>query len=375
MFTRNDLMLPHLQLPVRARRAALAGTVVAGSICLTAVVPQAAAAASRAPTITFTKLRLVNGWFRTAGFVKPGVADISGIITLKGDVSNNRANPSPVLFTLPKGFRPATNVYVTSALCGAHKGRLFIKPSGVVKVQVEPGTAYSEVACVTSLDGISFAKSAASFTKLKLQNGWQNAPLGTSDAAARVISGIVHLKGAIKTRGTNTLAFTLQPSFRPTAVVFVPVDQCNGNKGRLYIQPDGIVHVYAENNFANAACETSLDGVTFAKSQKSFTALSLQNGWQYYGSGTYKPGVRMSSGIVRLKGGIWMGNPDLTLALFTLPKSMRPATFVYAEVDLFAGSQGRLQIAPTGVVTVWVENGTISNATDFISLDGVWFVR
>ena len=58
-----------------------------------------------------------------------------------------------------------------------------------------------------------------------------------------------------------------------------------------------------------------------------------------------------------------------------LPKSLRPATLVYAEVDLFAGSQGRLQIQPNGVVTVYAENGALANATDFTSLDGVWFAR
>jgi hypothetical protein len=45
----------------------------------------------------------------------------------------------------------------------------------------------------------------------------------------------------------------------------IPVDLCNGDKGRLNIQPDGVVVVEAENgDFAQAQCLTSLDGASFA---------------------------------------------------------------------------------------------------------------
>ncbi len=47
--------------------------------------------------------------------------------------------------------------------------------------------------------------------------------------------------------------------------VYIPVDLCNGDKGRLNIQPDGVVVVEAENgDFAQAQCLTSLDGASFA---------------------------------------------------------------------------------------------------------------
>jgi hypothetical protein len=105
----------------------------------------------------------------------------------------------------------------------------------------------------------------SSWTPLTLQNGWTNSPFGTSAAAARTISGIVHLEGAIATTGTNPVPFTLPAAFRPATVVFVAVDLCNATSGRLQIQPSGVVTVEAQGGaFSNAACFTSLDGVWFA---------------------------------------------------------------------------------------------------------------
>jgi len=53
---------------------------------------------------------------------------------------------------------------------------------------------------------------------------------------------------------------------RPANEIFVPVDLCNGNNGRLNIQPNGVVTVEAENNdFTQAQCFTSLDGASFAR--------------------------------------------------------------------------------------------------------------
>jgi hypothetical protein len=148
-------------------------------------------------------------------------------------------------------------------LCNATNGRLHIAPSGVVDVEAEGGN-FSNAQCFTSLDGASFAKAPAFFTNLTLKNGWTNAPFATSKAAVRGISGIVHLKGAIATSGTNSVPFTLPANFRPGTNVFVPVDLCNATNGRLFIQHNGVVSVEAEGGtFSNAQCFTSLDGASF----------------------------------------------------------------------------------------------------------------
>lgn len=127
------------------------------------------------------------------------------------------------------------------------------------------GGAFSNAACFTSLDGVSFATSAGSFTPLTLQSGWFNSPFGTYAPAVRTISGTVHFKGAIATSGTSPIPLTLPAEFRPASLVFVPVDLCTTTNGRLQIEPTGVVTVEAEGGaFSNATCFTSLDGAWFA---------------------------------------------------------------------------------------------------------------
>jgi hypothetical protein len=212
----------------------------------------------------------------------------------------------------------------------------------------------------------------ATWTPLTLQNGWTGSPFGTSAPAARTISGIVHLEGAIATTGTNPVPFTLPAGFHPAKVVFVAVDLCNATNGRLQIEPTGVVTVQAEGGaFSNAACFTSLDGVSFAKSATSFTPLALQNGWFESPFGTSAAAVRAVSGIIQLKGAI--ATSGTNPVPFTLPTGFRPASEVFVPVDLCTATNGRLQIEPTGVVTVQAEGGTFSNAACFTSLDGVSF--
>jgi hypothetical protein len=209
---------------------------------------------------SFTTLTLKNGW-TNAPFATSNAAvrNINGVIHFKGAIATSGTNAVP--FTLPKAFRPTTNVYVKVDLCDATNGRLHIAPSGVVDVEAQD---FTNAQCFTSLDGASFAKAPAFFTNLTLKNGWTNAPFGTSKAAVRGISGVVHLKGAIATGGTNSVPFTLPANFRPGTNVFVPVDLCNATNGRLFIQHNGVVSVEAEGgNFSNAQCFTSLDGVSF----------------------------------------------------------------------------------------------------------------
>ena len=335
-----------------------------------AAAAHAATSASHPLTSSWTPLTLQNGWTGSPfGTSAPAVRTISGIVHLSGGIATTGSNPVP--FTLPAGFRPASVVFGAVDLCNATNGRLQIEPSGVVTVEAEGG-AFSNAACFTSLDGVSFAKSASLFTSLTLQNGWTSGPFGTSAPAVRAISGIVHLKGAIATTGTNPVPFTLPAGFRPAKVVFVPVDLCNATHGVLQIDPSGVVTVDAEGGaFSNAACFTSLDGAWFAKSAGSFTSLTLQNGWFNSPFGTSAPAVRAISGIIYLKGAI--ATSGTNPVPFTLPAGFRPASVVFVAVDLCDATNGRLQIEPSGVVTVEAEGGAFSNAACFTSLDGASF--
>ncbi len=263
-------------------------------------------------------------------------------------------------------------MFVPVDLCNATNGRLQIEPTGVVTVEAEGG-AFSNAACFTSLDGVSFAKSASSFTPLTLQNGWTNSPFGTSAAAVRTISGIVHFKGAIATTGSNPVPFTLPDGVPPSPRGVRPGGPVQRDQRACWrSSKSGVVTVDAEGGaFSNAACFTSLDGVSFAKSASSFTPLTLQNGWFNSPFGTSAPAVRTISGIVHLKGAI--ATSGTNPVPFTLPAAFRPASVVFVPVDLCTATNGRLQIEPTGVVTVQAEGGTFSNAACFTSLDGVSF--
>jgi hypothetical protein len=331
---------------------------------------QAATSSPLALASGFTALTLQNGWTNSPfGTSAAAVQTILGIVYLKGAIATTGTNPVP--FTLPTTFRPTSVVFVPVDLCNSTNGRLQIEPTGVVTIEAEGG-AFSNAACFTSLDGASFAKSATSFTPLTLQNGWTSAPFGTSAPAVRTISGIIHFQGAIATTGTNPVPFTLPAGFRPATAVFVPVDLCNATHGVLQIEPTGVVTVDAEGGaFSNAACFTSLDGVSFAKSATSFTPLTLQSGWFNAPFGTSAPAVRAISGIIDLKGAI--ATSGTNPVPFTVPAGFRPASVVFVQVDLCTATNGRLQIEPTGVVTVQAEGGAFSNAACFTSLDGVSF--
>jgi hypothetical protein len=330
-----------------------------------------AASAVTADAATFTPLTLQNGWTNAPyGTRNAGVALVSEIVQFDGAI----ASGSGVAFTLPVGLRPSTNVYVPVDLCNATKGRLFIQPDGTVTVQAENNTL-SNAQCFTSLEGASFALSSAGFTSLTLQNGWTNAPYGTSNAAVEWIDGIVHFKGAIAS-GTSPVLATLPFDLRPSTNVYVPVDLCNAAKGRLFIQPDGTITVQAERSFSDAQCFTSLEGASFAQRDDAsfavngsgFTRLGLQSGWTNALFGTGNAAADELHGIVHLKGAIASG----WASPFTLPSGMRPEAIVYAAVDMCGSTNGRLIISPDGTVSVQAES-SFANAQCFTSLDGVSF--
>jgi len=347
----------------------------AGAVCTAAVaLPLIAAASAQAATITlpaYTTLKLVNGWTSYgSGLAKPAVANISGIVHLKGGMKTSGTND--VAFTLPVADRPAAEVYVPVDECGATNGRLDIAPSGVVSVEAE-GNAWNEAQCFVSLDGATFAKTATSFTALTPLNGWASYGGGTATPAARNISGIVYLKGAIQTSGTDGEAFVLPAGDRPASTVYVPADMNDSTNGRLVISPGGSVSVEAEGNWSDAQNFTSLDGISFAKSATSFTALTPLNGWSNYGSGTASPAARTISGVVHLRGAIQTSGT--TEEAFVLPAAFRPTHDLYVKVDLCDAHNGRLYITTSGSVSVEAPTGGWSHAQCFTSLDGASFAR
>jgi hypothetical protein len=312
-----------------------------------------------------TNLTLINGWTNGAfGAANASVSTVDGIVRFQGAISGGT---DPEVFVLPDAFRPASTVYVKVDLCDAANGRLQINPDGTTYVQAEEN--FTDAQCFTSLDGATFALAPGTFKQLKLRNGWKAYGFGTARPAADDLA-TVHLAGAMKTKKTDTNPFTLPKKLRPTSAVYVPVDMCNATNGRLNIDSSGVVNVQAETDFGNAQCFTSLDGVTFATNSKGFTALTLINGWTNAPFSTRNAAVRVTSDVVHFEGAI--ATTGTNAVPFVLPSGFRPAHPVWIPVDLCAGTNGRLDIATDGTVTVEAETD-FGNAQCFTSLEGALF--
>jgi hypothetical protein len=211
--------------------------------------------------VGFTPLTLINGWSNAPFATRnAAVKNDGGIIRFEGAIAT--AGASAVPFVLPIGFRPPTATYIPIGLCNAKKGRLFIQPDGTTTVVVESGD-FTQAQCFTSLEGATFALSAAGFTPASLQNGWVNAPFATRNLAFKNDDGTLRLEGAVSTGAAVTL-FTLPPELRPARNTYVNVDLCSGKKGRIYALPDGTVNVQATVAFTDAQCFTSLEGVALS---------------------------------------------------------------------------------------------------------------
>lgn len=206
-------------------------------------------------------LALINGWTNGPFNTRAAkVANINGIISFSGAIATAGTNKRP--FVMPAGMRPAATVFVPIDLCGVSDGRLRITPSGGVTVQVDD--AFSDAQCFTSLDGAHFALSPSSSGLLTLENGWSGQPFHTRKPRANLVSGVVHLSGAIA-GGTGSGVFTLPVGVRPNKLIYIQVDLCSAANGRLVIQPDGSADVETEGDFSDAQCFTSLEGASFAR--------------------------------------------------------------------------------------------------------------
>jgi hypothetical protein len=342
------------------------------SVIRNAALTAAACAALCVPAVAgsvpgSTKLALVDGWRVYKGSNKPAATLTKGIAHLKGAI---RSGTDSEAFVLPATLRPAATLYVKADLCNAHNGRLEILSTGEAFVQAE-NDDFAQAQCFTSLDGISFALTSDSFTSLTLLNGWTDTVYGTAHAAAAVVSGVVHLEGAMSTSGSDPSPFRLPVKFRPSSNVYVPVDLCGASNGRLDIASDGTVTVEAENGtFSNAQCFTSLDGVNYAVGVSGYTPLSLINGWSNAPFGTRNAAVTVNSGVVQFEGAI--ATTDSNPEPFVLPVGMRPSKTTYVTVDMCDATNGRLQIDTDGTVFVEAETD-FANAQCFTSLEGASF--
>lgn len=315
-------------------------------------------------------LSLQNGWTAAPFGTSPPEAFVSdGIIYLKGAMASGTSNPA---FVLPPAMWPSSPVYTHVDLFGANPGRLFIDTNGEVSVY-DANFGIANASAFVSLDGAKFGREIVGFTALALLNGWTETSSGFNFAFARLVDGIVHLKGEFS-GGTAGTLFTLPPTMRPETDVYVRISLCVGRKGRLHITPSGSVTVESLGPFSDAQCFTSLEGASFAVAAVDFTGLALENGWTNAPFSTSAAAASMADdGVVRFKGAVAGG---LFTTLFTLPPEMRPETEVYVPVDLCGSKPGRLHVFTDGHVTVEFPSAETfaGSAQCFTSLDGASFI-
>jgi len=351
--------------PERRSIRTLFGSLLGAALLVTALT--AGSTPAHAQFVDRTSLILQNGWtgapFSTS---RPTVEVVTGIVQFKGAIGSGTTG---VAFTLGPAFRPLTDVYVKVDMCNATNGRLHITPSGVTDIEAEG--SFTNAQCFTSLDGASFALRTTGYTNLTLVNGWANAPFSTSNAQFRLVSGVVHFKGAISTSGTNAVPFTMPAGVRPATDVYIPIDLCNAANGRIHITPSGVADIETAT-FSNAQCFTSLDGAWYVPSATGFTPLTLINGWTNAPFSTSNAAAGNAYGLVYFKGAI--ATSGTNAQPFTLAPAFRPLHNTYIPIDLCGATNGRLFIQSNGTVFIQAE-GAFSNAQCFTSLDGASFVQ
>lgn len=315
-------------------------------------------------------LPLLNGWSGAARSTAPAsIVMTKGVVHFRGGVAGGT---DPTIAVLPPGMRPATPAVVPVDLCDGADGTLTIWPTGEIDVQASAGLPTAS--CFTSLDGASFIVDPNRFVSAlpPVWSGWVGGPPGTGTPAAVEYGGIVHLKGAVA-HGTRTTLLALPVTMRPATNVYVAVDLCTGERGRILVTPAGWVVVEPARSFDDAQCLTSLDGVTFASADAApgFTALKLQNGWLPAPLGTSPPAAAQVDGLVHMKGAVASGTSG---AITRLPRGMRPAANVDLPTTLCNSRKGRIRVSKTGRVFVTAESA-FSDAQCFTSLDGLKFAR
>jgi len=320
----------------------------------------------------FTPLSLTNGWANYGGTSAPAIGiDCSGMVMFKGAMATIGTDGGA--FTIPVGYRPPLTAYLGLDQYFAHKGRMYVPPSGVVAISAE--STFSNAAMFTSLDGTSYALSATGYTPLTLINGWTNYSTGTRSPAISNVGGIVRMQGSISAPAGSALApFTLPVGYRPPTEVYIPIDLFFAAKGRLRISSSGAVTIEPfGGTAANATSFTSLEGVSFALNTNGYTAVTLSNGWTNAPFATRNVMVTVANGIVRFQGA--MGAPDGSPSTtFTLPSAYRPPATVWLRTSMCGATEGRIYIDSTGVANVQAETAA-TDATCFTSLEGVWFAQ
>ena len=156
-------------------------------------------------------------------------------------------------------------------------------------------------------------------------------------------SGMVVLKGLIKSGTAPGTAFQLPPKYRPEkSLLFQTSAAVPGGAseaGRVDVTPDGNVYVQGTAN-----AWVSLAGINFMPSQyqPSFIAPTFAgNGWRNYDNGWQQAGYMQDSmGRLRIQGLVGGGPATDNTLIFSIPSGLRPAQYEHVasrNTDAFGG--------------------------------------
>ena len=99
--------------------------------------------------------------------------------------------------------------------------------------------------------------------------------------------------------------------------------------------------------------------------------LTLINGWQYGGFGSFHAAYYVdSSHVVHLRGSARVGG--IGKAAFRFPRGVRPSHVLSLPIYASGGAQ-EMNILPNGLAIPFDQTGTDSSVRDFTSFDGVSF--
>jgi hypothetical protein len=176
--------------------------------------------------------------------------------------------------------------------------------------------------------------------------------------------GRVHTRGSIVpgTFTNGTIITPLAVALRPAQYNHVAVR--SGGVGYNQVGLDATGAIVAKGTSPGTALFPNT--IYYPSSYASWTALTLQNSWGWYGSIYSTPQYTKSAdGVVMLKGLIAAGVTTSGTVIATLPAGYRPAATVlydgicnnlFCRVDIFAN--GNI-VARTGVSNVWTSLDTI----------------
>jgi hypothetical protein len=189
--------------------------------------------------------------YEGAGYVK----DSGGNVHLQGLIKSGTTTAGTVLFTLPSGSRPQSDIMLPVAANNSY-GSIDVQSDGDVVVRVASSTW-------TSLSGVVFP-TTTSWSAPSLGNSWVD--YGGAFAGAGYYkdgSGVVHLRGLVKdgTTTQGTVIFTLPVGSRPAYDLIFPVPSSGGSDsyGAVDIKSSGDVWIRG----LAGSTYLSLSGISF----------------------------------------------------------------------------------------------------------------